>query len=455
MYFSMQELTRIYMVAIIGAGISGLTLAFHLQERNIPYILLEEQNRIGGYIKTEVTEEYTLDVGPNSILADDEVRDFFKTVGIDNELVEANPVSKDRYIFRAGSYQVLPDSPPKLLKSNFFSFKTKLSIIGEFFRRSEKIEEETLAHFITRRFNKEVSDYVLNPFVAGIYAGNPEKLLVKLTFPFLQELENNNGSVLKGMVKSGGGSRRTSYNFKKGMATLPATIAQHLKNLQLNTKVEQVQYENNHYTISAFSNGQPLTYTCTHLVVATPAYAAAPLLEVIAPEVARTLKQVEYPPMALVHSIYSKEQTNVQLNGFGGLNPKVENKFAAGSIWTSSVFARRVPEDKILLTSFVGGSQYYEHYHKDDNYIRNTLSQEFQKDLGFQAPPVLQRIHRWEKAIPQYDLKLQAVYSAIEKLQIKGLHFCAGWYKGISLSDCIKNAKKLAKNISDTKDIHS
>jgi len=455
MYFRRQELTPDIMVGIIGAGISGLTLAYRLQEKNIPYLLLEEKEITGGYIKTELTDDFTLDIGPNSILADEEIINFIKAVGVENELIEANPNSKDRYIFKAGKYQVLPDSPPKLLKSNFFSFKTKIRVLSEFFRKTEKIEDETLAHFITRRFNKEVTDYVLNPFVTGIYAGNPEKLLVKLTFPILNELENKYGSVLKGMIKSGGSGRRKSFNFRKGMATLPKAIAEKLNSLQLNTRVEKVEYLDRQYKVSAHSNGQKLSYNFSQLVIATPAFAASPIMENISTEVAKALSQVEYPPMALVHTVYSKDNANVQLNGFGGLNPKIENKFAAGSIWTSSVFSNRVPHDQILLTSFVGGSQYSEQFKNDDLQIKEKIIQDFQKDLKIEGKPVMQKIHRWEKAIPQYDKNLQAAYSEIEKLQIKGLYFCAGWYKGVSLSDCIKNASLLAKNISTLKDIHS
>jgi oxygen-dependent protoporphyrinogen oxidase len=455
MYFRRQELTPNIMVGIIGAGISGLTIAYHLQEKNIPYLLLEEKDITGGYIKTEIRDNYILDIGPNSILADEEITNLFKTLSIENELIEANPNSKDRFIYKAGKYQVLPDSPLRLLKSNFFSFKTKISILSEFFRKTEKIEDETLSHFITRRFNKEVTDYVLNPFVTGIYAGNPEKLLVKLTFPILNDLENKYGSVLKGMIKSGGSGRRKSFNFKKGMATLPKAIAEKLTNLQVNTKVEKVEYQNGQFRVSALSNGQKLAYDFSQLVIATPAFAASSIMENISPEVARALSQVEYPPMALVHTVYPKDNVKGELNGFGGLNPKIENKFASGSIWTSSVFSNRVTADKVLLTSFVGGSQYSQQYKSEDDQIKESLIQDFQKDLKIEGRPVMQKIHRWEKAIPQYDKNLQAAYSEIEKLQIRGLYFCAGWYKGISLSDCIKNAKQLAKNISTLKDIHS
>jgi oxygen-dependent protoporphyrinogen oxidase len=145
MYFRRQELTPNIMVGIIGAGISGLTIAYHLQEKNIPYLLLEEKDITGGYIKTEIRDNYILDIGPNSILADEEITNLFKTLSIENELIEANPNSKDRFIYKAGKYQVLPDSPLRLLKSNFFSFKTKISILSEFFRKTEKIEDETLS----------------------------------------------------------------------------------------------------------------------------------------------------------------------------------------------------------------------------------------------------------------------------------------------------------------------
>ena len=177
------------MIAIIGAGISGLTLAYFLEKKQIPYILLESSSKVGGYIHTVKKQPYLLELGPNSLLINKETEAFIDEIGLSNELLPANEVSKNRYIFRKGKYRVLPSSPPKLLFNSFFSLKTKWAIFRETRKKPLLIQNETLSQFFKRRFGKEVVKYALDPFVAGIYAGDPSLLLLEKTFPFLREYE--------------------------------------------------------------------------------------------------------------------------------------------------------------------------------------------------------------------------------------------------------------------------
>ncbi len=431
------------MIGIIGAGISGLTLAYLLQKRQVPFFILEASDRIGGYLHTQRVGDYLLEYGANSLLCDKEVLDFINEIGLTNEVVHTNPVSKNRYIFKNGKYRVLPSSPPKLLMSSFFSWKTKLAIFKERNVKSIAKENETLSTFFERRFSKEVVDYALNPFVSGIYAGNPDELLLDKTFPILAEYEQKYGSVLKGFIKNSGAERRQSINFKNGIQTLPNRLA------EIINKTESMKYEAAK-TVHQNANFsfQLNDYQCDKLIITTPTSATAQLFKVMLPNFATALEQVNYPPMTVVYSAFKKSQVGHLMNGFGGLHPKIENQFSAGSIWTSSVFPNRCPADEVLLTSFVGGSQYIDNALLPKEKLLEKLNKELSKNYQISGQAVFQHLHHWAKSIPQYDLNINEVYRQTNELEKENIFVCANWKDGVSVADCIKKAIRLADKLT-------
>ncbi|MBC8110467.1 MAG: protoporphyrinogen oxidase [Verrucomicrobia bacterium] len=434
------------MIGIIGAGISGLSTAFHLQKNNIPYILFEKSSQVGGNIQTLKKNGYLLELGANSILCDTEIMNFLSKVGLADEILLAKPVSKSRYIFKNGRYQDLPTHPLKLLFSGFFSWKTKLAIFRERNLKSISPENETLGAFFERRFSKEIVDNALDPFISGIYAGNPYELLVSKTFPNLLGFEKKYGSVLKGFIKQGSSKRKQSLSFKNGMASLPATIASQLTGLQLNTSVETVTKTENGYLLQ--TGGQ--SFACEKLVIACEIFVTARLLENLFPEFVEKLRQINYAPMVAVHTVYKRNEVKHPLNGFGGLNPKVENQFSLGSIWSSSVFDGRCSQDEVLFTTFVGGTQQLEKTQISDEFIKNNIHQELKKNYHIDSEnPEFQHIFRWEKALPQYNLNVLPTYKIIEKLQSENIYICTNWYGGVSLSDCIKKGKNIIDRLNN------
>jgi protoporphyrinogen/coproporphyrinogen III oxidase len=434
------------MIAIIGAGISGLTLAWHLQQAGKPYVLLESSEVAGGYIKTALQGPYQLELGPNSLLADTETQAILEKMGLASHLVPSNPVSNSRFIYRYGAYQQLPAGPGALLTSNFFSLKARIKIIAEFFNKSRGPENESLTAFFTRRFGPEVVQYALDPFVTGIYAGDTDSLLVKETFPQLVAMEQQYGSVLKGFVKTAGNARRKSVNFIKGMQTLTNTLAGSLHNLKAAHTVQDISKTASGFTISGMGNNLPFAFEAQKVVISVPAYVARNLLGPW-PALALAARNIVYPPMIAVHTAFKKKDVKHPLNGFGGLNPSVEKKFCAGSIWTSSVFNHCCPDDEVLLTSFVGGIKNASHtLLPDDAVLKNVLA-EVVRNYGITGPAVFTKLTRWPMAIPQYDQNLSQAKLAADKVQPEGLYICANWLGGISLSDCIKKAGKLAEQL--------
>ncbi|GAB3708172.1 protoporphyrinogen oxidase [Spirosoma flavus] len=438
-------------VGIIGAGISGLTLAYELQKRGIAYHIWEANDQPGGYMQSRwetgpTGGRYLRELGPNSLLGDGKLLLWLDELGLTPKLVFSNPVSKARYIFRNGAYRKLPSGPLSLLFGNFFSWSTKLAIFRERNNRTTSPPGETLAHFFRRRFSSELVDYALGPFVAGIYAGNPENLLVSETFPSLLQYEKEYGSVLRGFIKNqSAAGRRQSFSFQDGMQSLPNALAFRLKNLSLSTSVAGIRSTKEGWQVDTSAG----TQTVDTLVLTVGTDAAAKLVDTLYPAFAQALRQVNYPPMTAVHSAFKRTDVQHPLDGFGGLNPQAEGQFASGHIWSSSVFNGRCPADEVLFTTFVGGAGSAGNAQLPDGVLIKNVQQELAANFGIKTDvPTFRAIKRWERAIPQYDTAIIAVKEPIKAAEVDKLFVCANWYGGVSLSDCIGKARKLAEQLA-------
>ncbi len=433
-------------IGIIGAGISGLTLAWELQKRGIDYHLWEARDEPGGYIRSRCEPAgYVRELGPNSLLGDDRLLAWLDELGLTPNLVFANAVSKARFIFRDGQYQSLPSGPASLLFGSYFSGKTKWAIFRELNNKTKSSPGETLGQFFRRRFTAELVDYAVGPFVAGIYAGDPEQLLVSETFPSLLEYEREYGSVLRGFIKNQSSAvRKQSFSFTNGMQMLPNALATNLTGLSLNDPIQEIRRVESGWSVTGVSG----TTTVDQLVLATGTDAAARLVQAYNPELAQSLSAVNYPYMTAVHSVYKRVDVRHPLNGFGGLNPKKENQFCAGHIWSSSLFDGRCPADEVLFTTFVGGSQSPDNARKSDQVIVEQVHRELADSFGIAAKsPVFRDVYRWERAIPQYDAKLAALKPLVVAAGSDHLRVCANWYGGLSLADCIGKARVMAEEI--------
>ncbi|GAB3777181.1 protoporphyrinogen oxidase [Spirosoma horti] len=449
-------------IGIIGAGISGLTVAYELQKQGIDYRLWEAASQPGGYIQSQwegpTTPEnpdhgkYLCEIGPNSLLGDADLLAWLDGLGLTPNLTFSRPVSKARYIFRAGKYRKMPSGPLSLLfgtfgEPPFFSWKTKLAIFRERNNKTLSPPGETLADFFRRRFSSEIVDYALGPFVAGIYAGDPEQLLVSETFPVLLTYEKEYGSVLRGLIKNQSATgRRQSFSFRDGMQMLPNALAANLTSLSLNEAVKSISQTNGGWQVETSSGVQFVD----KLVLSVGTDAAARLVEPHYSDFARSLRQVIYPPMTAVHSVYKRADVQHPLDGFGGLNPKIEDRFAAGHIWSSSIFDGRCPANEVLFTTFVGGQTSARNAQLPDNVLADNVHQELVSGFGIRADkPVFRKISRWERAIPQYDARIVAIKQPLKAAEADQLFVCANWYGGVSLSDCIGKAKKLVTQLAE------
>ncbi len=452
-------------IGIIGGGVSGLTAAYLLKNKGFDVTLFEKSARAGGNFQTVSIDGYTIEYAPNSLLKSPRLVDLIKSLDLESEVVAANAANKKRYVLQNGALKSLPMTVAKMAANDFFSWKAKLRLLKEPFVKSKSPENESVAEFFARRFGSEIVERAADPFIAGIYAGSPENLSVKAAFPRLYELEKEYGSLLVGSLRSkaeqSDANFPRTFSFTKGVQALTDRLAEKLgADVRTNAEVARIEkLADGKYAVTTKSDfggasageNLPLTQIFDALIISTPAEVAADLIENLDADLSAQLRNVYYPPVAMVFFGIKKESVGKNLNGFGFLVPSSERRRILGTIWNSAVFETRAPENYHLLTTFVGGARNAELYEKTDDELFGTVYEELQSILDLREKPDFTLIKRWRKAIPQYLLGYETVEKSIENFENKnaGIRFCSNFYKGISVGDSVKNAYRTADEIEE------
>ena len=441
-------------VLVIGAGISGLATAFGLVRQGASVEVLDATARAGGVIATIHRDGALYEMGPNSALDSTPlINELLDALGIRSERIEASTVAATRFIVRGGKLVPLPKSPASLLMSQAFSFGAKLRLMREPFIASAPAgAEESIAAFVRRRLGNEFLDYAVDPFVSGVYAGDPERISLPAAFPRLHALEQKYGSVFKSQFMGARERRQNaevakhttgSFSFREGMQTLTDALARAIDHVTTNVRVQRLaRADNDAWTITGVRDGEIVVRRARAVILAVPAYAAAKLMREPAPATAQALAAIDYAAVASVATLYQRPNVEHPLAGFGFLVSKKEQRKILGSLFSSSMFEGRAPPDTVLLTSFVGGVRHPELFAKSDVDVAQLVQNELQSLVGARALPMWLAITRWTHAIPQYNLghreRLQPVEDAERVLP--GLFFCANYRGGVSIGDCIKSA---------------
>ena len=448
-------------VVVLGAGISGLTIAYLLNKNGFDVNVLEKKDEPGGSIETKTEAGYLFDRGPNSGLETHQlIGQLVEELGLQNELVYANKEANKRYILKNGELHALPMSPPGLIKTNLFSAKAKLRILAEpFIGRSNDGYYQSISRFVERRLGREFLDYAINPFVAGVYAGNPDELSVKSAFPKLYELEEKYGGLIVGTIKSIRERKRRPekskqsakmFSFKSGMNVFPQKISDFLKEkVSFETEVTSVENLNGGYRVKYAQNQKRNSIDCDILVSAIPAYAAANIVKDLDVNTAEHLLNIYYPPVLVLYIGYEKSAINRPLDGFGFLIPSKEKKSFLGAIWSSVLFPQRCENDKASFTIFVGGSRNPQFAEQDKNEIVVQVLKEFHEIMKINSDPVFITSKFWDKAIPQYNIGYIEHEKAFEEFEknFPGFILTGNYRGGISLGDCVKSSELVYKKV--------
>lgn len=440
-------------IGIIGGGISGLTAAFLLKDKGFDVTLFEKSECVGGNIQTVEIDDFLIEYAPNSLLKSPRLVDLIKSLDLEREVLAASATNKKRYVLRDGKLKSLPMTIAKMAASDYFSLKAKIRLLKEPFVKTKSPENESVAEFFERRLGKEIAERAADPFIAGIYAGNPENLSIRAAFPRLYELEKDYGSLLIGSLRSktekADKDFPRTFSFKKGVQTLTDKLAEKLSDsVKTNIQVESIEkLANGKWSVKADSDENIFDA----LIISTPAEIAAELIKNADANLSEHLKNIYYPPVAMVFFGVKKESLAQKLDGFGFLIPSAEKRRILGTIWNSAVFENRAPDGYHLLTTFVGGARNAELFEKSDDELFQIVYEELNSILGLREKPELMHIKRWRRAIPQYLLGYEKIENSIAEFERanQGIYFCSNFYKGISVGDCVKNAYRVADAIKE------
>lgn len=449
-------------VVVVGAGISGLVAAQGFKRRGISVAVLEAAARPGGVIGSERRDGVLFERGPNSTLDTTPlINELLDALDIRGERAEATAAAAIRFIVRGGRLVSLPTSPGAFLSTPAFSVGAKLRLLREpFIAPAPSDAEESIAAFVRRRLGTEFLDYAIDPFVSGVYAGDPERISVAAAFPRLHALEQKYGSLIKGQIKGARERKRSaeksknvagSFSFRNGMQTLTDTLARAIGRVETGVLVQRVDRNaDGTWAVTGSRGGEPVQLRARAAILALPAFEAAKLVCELAPPAAQALEAIEYAAVASVASAYRRSDVEHSLAGFGFLVPRKEGRQILGSLFSSSMFEGRAPEDTVLLTTFVGGRRNPALAAKPDAGLAAIVHSELTSLVGARDEPLWTEITRWSHAIPQYDLGHLARLRPVEEAEraLPGLHFCASYRGGVSVGDCIKSAHAMAEAVA-------
>lgn len=442
-------------VAVLGGGITGLTAAWHLRQAGLTPTVFESSVRVGGAIGTVHADGWRHELGPNSLLeGSPEVGEFVTAAGLGSRRIYASPAAGNRYIVRGGRPVRMPTSPGTFLTTSLFSLRAKLALLGEPFRaRGPADRDESVADFAVRRLGREFLDYAVNPFVGGVYAGDPRRLSVRDGFPKLHALEQKHGSLIRGALarrNTSGGPAGRMFSFADGLEELPRALAQSLgAAVRLKTHVRSLRPHGHSWEVESESNGARRRDFFSAVVCALPADALVGLnfVDVPRPDGLGGLREIEHPPVASVFTGYRREDVAHALDGFGVLVPEIERRRILGTLFSSSLFPGRAPAGYVALTTFVGGTLQPEIARLDDGALLRVVQEELTSLLGVKREPVFARLQRWPRAIPQYTLGYRRHQEAVAAFEAgaPGLFIGGNCRDGISLANCIASGRRLAQ----------
>jgi protoporphyrinogen/coproporphyrinogen III oxidase len=451
-------------VAVVGAGISGLACAYRLRQSGIDVSVFESSGRPGGLIESLEKDGMLLEAGPQSFQGTDELQALIRELGIEDQLQKSDPRAP-RYVLLHGHLRKIPMSPQALLTSSLLGPGSRWKIASEPFRKSKPPgEEESVGNFVRRKFGNEILEYLVAPFISGVYAGDPEQLSLKAAFPSLDEWEREYGSVLRGAMKSRpaknkGAGAPPLCSFKHGMSTLPLAIAGKLgaalrtqavvAGIQNRSAAPVPSVDNAPYTLRVRSGAEEQTVSASAVVIATPAYVAGALVDAISPPLAQTLGAIAYAPVAVVAASYYRQQIGDALEGFGFLAPRREKVRTLGTVWNSSLFSDRAPSGTVIITSFIGGATDVEIVHHAEEDIARIVHDENARILGITGPAIETLVWKYPRALPQYNLGHGHIVEAIRDGEKKtpGLFFAGNYLEGPAIGKCVENGFHAAEAV--------
>ena len=474
-------------IVIIGGGLSGLAAAFRLTELKGKgqfagkFLLLEAGERLGGSIQSRTHNDFLLELGADAFLSEKpEAVALVRKLGLEGELIPTNDENRRAFLVRHGKLRpvpagfrlIAPADMRAFFASEILSRNGKIRLANERFLPSNTVgQDETLAGFVRRRFGEEALARIAQPMLAGIYAADPEKLSMLATQPQFLKLEQNYGSVIRGLEEAANqanaadsasssssaavlasGARYSLFlSFQNGMQTLlDALVAKISKdNFCLNAKVETIAFDRaNRLWQMTLANGNRIE--SGGICLALPAHRIAKLLHGQFPQLAGELTSIEHASTATINFGFTRDQIAHELDGFGFVVPFIERRTLMAATFSSVKFAGRAPTNHVLMRAFVGGALQPDQFALDDDEMIAAVLQDFRQLIGLTGAPLFTQVARWERSMPQYHLGHLEKVERIKTLlaEIPSLELATTAIDGVGIPDSIRHGEEAAQALS-------
>lgn len=438
-------------VCILGGGISGLSIAYALAKKGISSTVYEKADNVGGAIHSIRQGDWLVEQGPNTIMVKTPALwNLLEDLELNNHLLEANDQAQKRYVVKNGRPVALPSSMGSFFTTPLLSIGAKIRLLKEPFIASSVQHDETIASFVRRRLGRQPLDYGVNPFISGIFAGDPKQLSIKHTFPKLWHMEQQHGSIAKGWFKrdrSSSSHNRKLVSFKKGNQMLPKALADFLpKSIETSTEINSAKKINDQWHISGISNGSSFETGHDCIISTLPTYALSDIFE---PTLFDELSTLPYAPLSVMALGFEDDQIGHPLDGFGMLIPEVEKYKTLGVLFSSTLFPGRAPDGHQLLTCFIGGARNPQVASRSEEEIQSLVLDELDELIDIKGPPSFTHHKYWHKAIPQYEVGYDHYLSLINNIenQYPGLLLDGNYRRGVSVPECISSGFETAHKV--------
>ncbi len=444
-------------VAIIGSGITGLTAAYYLKKAGVRFKVFEKSEHIGGVIQSCKTDAFLYETGPNSgVIANAEIADLFKELKDDCKFEIADHSSARRLIWKGNRWHALPSGLISAVTTPLFTLSDKFRVLGEPFRKKGNNPNETLAELVKRRLGNSFLNYAIDPFILGIYAGDPAYIVPKYALPKLYNLEQDYGSFIGGAIKkrkevksdNDKKATREIFSIEGGLEQLINALVKNIGNKNIATNCQNIiitRSRNDFLICSEINNPEIYSH-----VISTTNVNELELLFPFLPKIQLTsLQSLKYAKVTEINIGFNKWD-GMPLNAFGGLVPFKENRKILGVLFMSTLFKNRAPRDGALLTIFVGGTRKPEMVELSNSDLKLAIKNELDEMMGLKSfKPDLYITTTYNKAIAQYGKDSEERYKSISSLEdeFPGLYLAGSIRNGVGIADRVKQAKDIVTMI--------
>lgn len=458
--------TGVSRVVVVGGGIAGLAAALRL-ERLRPgceVVLVESRPRIGGTILTEEVSGCVIEGGPDSFLAG-KPRGIGLCVelGLTSHLIARDQRDCRTYVRLGSELRPLPAGLTGMIPTRLDTLASSGILspegLARFACESElpagtEAGDESIAAFVTRRMGREAYERLVEPLMSGIYAGDGEQLSLAATFPNLRHLEREYGSVTRGLLGSRSQSAAAGPSFlslRGGMRDLVAALADRLVSTTVVTGrmvVSVRRAARGHDYELGLADGD--TLAAEAVVLATPAYVTAALVASLDPPLAEAHAAIPYASTAVVTLAYPSAVLSRPLDGYGYVVPRIEDSDVLACTWTSSKWQGRAPEGHALVRVYMGRFGRRDVTVDSDEELVASARSEIAATLAPNADPLVTRVHRWPRGMPQYVMGSVERLAVIERrlAEHPGLAVAGAAYRGVGIPDCVASGEQAAEKIA-------